>query len=611
LSDLVFGDVFGIVRVALGKKLALKTTAKAAAPRGGVSVDGSGKLALGNGRVQTGVHGHNQAFLLNLPGLGLRLKRAAFDGPVAFAGELVAHLGSGRISLYSVQPDELSLERELPLADPLRSLPRHQVGPGEGSSGQRLLHVHPDGRFAAFVEGRLWAGHLGEGRVVWSLEVALQPTVALDLVRLDEKVCLVVMDHAGGKARLLSIDDRAEPEIELLELEAIGLPAVTDTQAAYQPSSELVVRRTAGGAEERFDVSAFNTHPYPEPEPGFYLTTTAPPPPDRLPGRLYARGEHLLFVPWHAETVVELATGRVLDRGLLPGAGPLRRGVLQVIARNNAALAQLQLEAALSHLEPAPKQQQCPMGIRLPEGPPTLTYLVATGFACRLTPRFELRTHGWGWGSLSQEGGTWRVSSPADLDETLRLLRWMLRADYLPLEADREVGRLYAETLGIPNAPRPESAPLQRDAERLWLRATLETVASCRWPVSDVPERWASEPITPQMAIAALRGLSSWSRSRPYDGLHLVSCALVHHLDRDAQPVLLSLITDFPEPFNWKQYRDAGELLVWLCHRHPDLAASSLAAVRGVSHPHPQAAAELKVVAEALERGARHLWSNG
>ena len=126
-----------------------------------------------------------------------------------------------------------------------------------------------------------------------------------------------------------------------------------------------------------------------------------------------------------------------------------------------------------------------------------------------------------------------------------------------------------------------------------------------------MPERWATEPVTPETAIEALRGLSDWSGIRPYEGLHLVSCLLAHHLDRDAQPVLISLVADHPTPFLWKQYRDAGELLVWLCHRHPDLRDSSLAAIRAVNHPDPQATHELKVVVEALERGARHLWSNG
>jgi hypothetical protein len=609
VSDLVFGDVFGIVRVSLGKKLALKNTSKATAPRGGVSVDGSGKLVLGNGRVQTGVNGHNEVFLLNLPGLGLRLKRGPFDGPVAFAGALVVHLGWKGLSLYRVEQDSLELERELPLAEPIRLLSPRQVGPhGAETSGRRLLHLHPDGRFAALSGGRLWAGRLGEDVVSWSLEVGLHPTVALDLVRLDEAVCLTVMDHAAGKARLLFVDERTE--VQIVEIEAIGLPAVTDGQVVYQPSSELVVRRTAGG-EERFDVAAFNVHPQPAPEPDFYAPSAVPAAPERLPGRLYARADHVLFVPWHAETVVELTTGKVLDRGLLPGPGPLRRGVLEILARHNVALAELQLESSLSHFEPAPKHQQCPMGVCVPDCPPTLTHLVATGFGNRLTDRFALRTHGWAWGAFSHEGGTWKTPPPADLDETLGLLRWMLRADYLPIEVDSELGRLYTDMFGIPSDPHPDREPLVEDAERLWLRATLETIASGGWPVSEVPERWAREPVTPEMAIASLRGLSSWSRIRPYNGVHLVSCVLTHHLGRDAQPVLLSLIAEHPEPFNWKQYRDAGELLVWLCHRHPELKDASLAAVRAVSHPQPQAAHELQLVVAALERGARHLWSNG
>ena len=100
-----------------------------------------------------------------------------------------------------------------------------------------------------------------------------------------------------------------------------------------------------------------------------------PPPPDRLPGRLLAKGPDLLFVPWHHETVAEPSTGRVLDRGLLTSVGPLRRGVLEILARDNAELARLQLEASLSRFEPAPKNQQCPMGIASPcARPPSPTW---------------------------------------------------------------------------------------------------------------------------------------------------------------------------------------------------------------------------------------------
>ena len=132
MSDLVFGDVFGVVRVTLGKKLALKSMQKATVPEGAVSVDASGKIALGNGRFQSGVYGQPHAFLLNLPGLGLRLKRSAFVGPVAFAGSLVAHLGYDGLSLYRVGADDPCRSRA-----PLRKGPPAPPTTGGRSRGGR------------------------------------------------------------------------------------------------------------------------------------------------------------------------------------------------------------------------------------------------------------------------------------------------------------------------------------------------------------------------------------------------------------------------------------------------------------------------------------------
>jgi hypothetical protein len=90
---------------------------------------------------------------------------------------------------------------------------------------------------------------------------------------------------------------------------------------------------------------------------------------------------------------------------------------------------------------------------------------------------------------------------------------------------------------------------------------------------------------------------------------------LAHHMGADAVPVLIKLVEDFPQPPNWQLYRNAGECLGWLCHRHPQLKASTIAAIQAVNHPEVAGMGgwvhEKVVILAALERDAKHLWSNG
>lgn len=618
----LYGDAFGVTRLNVGKSLKLKHTIKVTTPRGGLSIGDAGKLALAPGRVQTGVYGDDGVALLNLPGLGVRGKLAGSSERARLLGAgdaaRIVELGRGDLVVSSLDGAATKRLRALALNsdDAARSLPKQAIGP-QGDGGwpplRAALCVARDGRFAAAYGGRLWGGRVDDDgdELAWTLELAIHPTVAIDLQRAGDETWLTVMDHAAGRARLLRVTDAGA--LEQLELASLAGPRVTETWLLYQPESGVVVRRArASGEETRFDVAPYNAHPRPEPELEVYKGRARPPAPTRLPGQLDAIGERVLFVPWHGETIVELRAGVVLDREIGAGAGPLRRAIVEVMARDNAALARLQLQVELRHFDTNPKGSSCSFGVELPECVGAIGPRVACEFAGKLTDRYELRTHGWGWSSAGQHGGVHGSPREATPEEARAILEWMRDAELLPLELDRDFRRLYTELLGIPHDPQPERRPLSRAAERLWLRATLETIRAGGWPEGPIPASWSEEPITPALAIAAIPGLRDWGQYRPYEGLHLLSCLLAHHLGVDAQPVLLALIAADAKPFNWKQYRDAGELLVWLCHRHAELRGPTIAALEAIEHPDvSEWAHEQKTVLEALRRGARHLWSNG
>lgn len=611
----VFGDAFGLTYVALGAKPKIKSTTKVAAPRGAVSWDDASKLALSDGRLQTGAYGDDGVALLNLPGLGLRAKLSGVEGPVvllARAAATVARHEQNGLSIHEVEGDQLREVRRLSF-EGARALEGRRVGPAyEGPSipTRGALVVSPTGAFVSLAGGVLHAGRIDlEGErdeVFWSMPFALHPSVDKGLAVTDEKAWLTVMDHARSSAELLGVsrDGRAETH----RVDALGLPAISEHHLLYQPTSDRIVRRAwSDGSEESFDVGAHNAHPAEPPEPQFYKGAP-PPPPTRLVGEVRLAGERALFVPWHREHIVDLATNERFDRGLPPDCGPFRRGVLEILARDNEALAPLQMQVRLGGFEHG-KHRQCPLQIAFDVCPPTFAHTLACSALGNITERFELRTHGIGWGSTGRSGGPYgQPAGPAGLEETRAALAWMRPADVVPLEV-ASVHEGYKRLLGIPFEPTPSARPFDERAERVWLRATLETMRAGGWIGVEPSEAWETTPVLIELAHAAADALPRSTRPTPYEGIHLLSCMLAHHFDRDALSPLLALMEGY-EGMSWNLVRQAGELVVWLCHRHPDLKERALAGLRE-QEERGSWNDEKAMIREKLARGARHLWSNG
>jgi len=281
--------------------------------------------------------------------------------------------------------------------------------------------------------------------------------------------------------------------------------------------------------------------------------------------------------------------------------------MLEIVARDNTSLAALQLEMQLGGFHMAPKYRQCPMQISYPPCPPTFAYNLAVSALADVVQRFEMRTHGWGWGSIGRTGGpVGSTASVTGLHETRVALAWMRRADVLPLDV-ASVHEGYTRLLGIPSDPDERYRVFDDVAERVWLRASLETLLAGGWAGVEPSERWESEAISIDLVERAVRAPND--RPQKNDAMHTLACLLARHLDRDALPGLLAIMETHPNAL-WNRYRSGGELVVWLCHRHRDLKGRALAELdaqqaRGDWNP------EKQQVRDALDQGKRHLWSNG
>lgn len=624
----VYGDVFGITRVDLSKQPRIsKHTLKVTNPMGALSMSRDGKLGAVDGRAHTGASGEAAFVSFGLPGLGAKLKEKLPYGEVAglmtcALGDRVVRLRRDDIEVCVIDDKKLMGERVVALPS-ASGLPALALGPQPAYSERPTVHeatarlrVLPDGRYAALTQrGVLCAGKLGaeaaQDEGWWQVALEHDPVAEVSLEVVGEDVWVCVMEAAADTAHMCRINRAGERTVWAIP--SLCPPAPTKDHVYYQPSSDEVRRRSLrDGAQDVYPVGAHNPHPQPDHSDDVYQGSPRPPAPTRLPGHVAASEGRALFVPWHGEVIVDLLGGSVMARGLEVEGGVFRRMILEILARNNQALRLLNTQCSLSAFDHNPKRRTTPIQHTLPWLPSTLTFAVAAHMATNLTDRFNLNASGWRWGSSGTRGGAhW----PGELDEAVSLddaratVAWMLRADCLPTEADAPLIRVYERQRRILNDDGDEAAlKLSGDAERLYLRAMLETIRACGWPVTEVPDAWITEPITAEMACDAIDGLKTWRRYNPYHAVQALCFALTSHLGADAVAPLLKLITDFPTPLMWEQYRNAGERLVWLCHRQPALTARVAAALRAVHHADDGWADNAKdQILSALEERARDL----
>ena len=621
----IFGDAFGLTRLDLTKAPKLsKHSTKVFNPNGVMSLTSDGKLAMMNGRVQTGAYGSPKAVCVGLPGLGIKAEDTRSIAPLGVFGPSTdaraLRFGTNdALAVLRIKDDELVDERAVrfegaPKLSELTVGPQVELGPKHHSQ-RRLLRVMPDGRFLALgSDGQLTAGQAsltpGHDELWWTLPLLIHPTVAARLEMVGETAYAVVMDHDADVARIVEVSRTGSAHV--YELPAISPPAVTERHIVSQVSSDTIWRRDLiSGHDEVFDVGAYNPHPAPAIDPALFHGEP-PGAPTRLPGHVDARGDRVLFVPWHGEAILVVTDRQALDRGLSPGPSGFRRALLEHYARVNEGLRPLQLQSALAHLDQHPRYPSLPCGSWLPALPPTLESCFATVYTTKIINCMELKVGGYSWGSFGGEGGGGWVQERADEADVARLLRWMIGAGMVPNEADSVIERMYGDAMGIPHDPRPDGLRLTPGAERLLLRAFLEGIAGGgKWDVEELPESWAREPITAALANDRLGGLHNWRSYKPYNMLQALCMMLANYMGADALPVLVKLLEDHEEPFVYNHWRNCGELIVWICHAHPEHKDRSIAQISAIHKTHSSWVYEQDLTLKALARGAKHHWSNG
>ena len=144
----IFGDAFGLTRLDLTKAPKVsKHSTKVFNPHGVMSVTNDGKLALMDGRTQTGAYGNDRVVCVGLPGLGIKAEDDKARAPVGLYGPSTdAHVlriqNDAALDVLRVKGDELENLRSIPLAGATR-LDALSVGPQAEIEPDRTRYTPP------------------------------------------------------------------------------------------------------------------------------------------------------------------------------------------------------------------------------------------------------------------------------------------------------------------------------------------------------------------------------------------------------------------------------------------------------------------------------------
>ncbi|MEZ4394912.1 MAG: endonuclease V [Polyangiales bacterium] len=320
LKHHAFVDGFGLTRVSLPDKV--KTERRVCAGLDAtLSVDAGGRALLACHE------GEHEMHHLGLPALRARtrLDRGRVLGAsLTPEGGFVDVMTDGRATPRATLrrwSDPFVTPAFLPL-DPASAPTRPGVTLDDAGPSHRpaRLVTSPRGTWATLLGASptLLVGDLEApvGRLRWSAPVRVPPGALLTLHPFDEgRVVVAAFLPAAQRVMILRFDAEGEAA-PVVELSTRGPAApLTPEVVLHQRDDGTVVRRAlSDGVEERTRL------------------------PDSAcgPGRVFGQGSSAFFLPWHAETVIDLRRGLELDRGLGEHDAPARRALRRVISQANA-----------------------------------------------------------------------------------------------------------------------------------------------------------------------------------------------------------------------------------------------------------------------------------
>jgi len=400
----------------------------------------------------------------------------------------------------------------------------------------------------------LYVGDFSERpvRVRWRAPVAV---AAGDFVTLhpfdDGRVVLCAFSPRRREATVARFSASGRVEV-MRTLPALAPPALLSPEAAlHQPDEEAVLRTELDdGRAVRFALSEAT----------------------RGAGRPLGDGAAMRFLPWDAESIVDLETGVALSRKLSEVDAPVRRFLRERVRLANAFGYAGGLMIELHTLDVNPAQKSYGFGWDSSQGDGSLHSYLAGGSLEALIDDDALRDlDGWRWSSGSGVSLRQPVE-PWDADEVEHAFAALEAAGIPLLEALQCISGAY-DFWG--NGPTPRRAAFTTEGARRFLSGMRFAITARRAEGLRAAAREGHASITAAQVVDALRALPAQRGPRmSYHTLDLITAVAVNALGADAIGVLAGLGA---APASW--HNGLGSMLQgalrWLLSSSPDRDAAA------------------------------------
>ncbi len=537
LKHLAFLDGFGLTRISLPNKV--KTERKVAA-----GLDATLSLNAARTEMLAWRENWNSMHHLAFPAMKALTKIDRFR----LAGASLAPDG-GFVDITTVHgPDAVGELRRFsdPHTPPTSTkLPRRDapVRPGvtldHAKPAWRPLRLvtAPSGVWAALLgsEATLLVGDfsVAEGRLRWSTTVRVPREALVTLHPFDDgRVVVAAFSPSRRESTLVRFDATGNSlGVHVLPSLCPAVPVTSDA-ALHQLSPETVARTPLDGGIAR---------------------TTGIARDDQGVGRVFGHGDAGYFLPWHAESVIDLRSGDAISRKLADDDAPVRRWFREHLARANALGNPAGILFELKNFDPNPARRDFGFSFDATPGDGSLVGVLAAGMLTALTDDDALRNlYGWHWsvgGGLSPEFVADRWDD-AGVDTAFGALE---AAGVPLLECLKCLGDAYSFSY---TSPAPQRVPFTVDGARSFLAGLTWALTHRGAEGVRAASRELASGLTVGDVAAALKALPNERGPRvDYHVLDLLT-VLSAHVFRHELPRVVAALCRVPDA--WRQGIGSG-----------------------------------------------------
>jgi hypothetical protein len=225
-----------------------------------------------------------------------------------------------------------------------------------------------------------------EGRLRWSTTVRVPREALVTLHPFDDgRVVVASFSPSRRESTLVRFDATGNSlGVHVLPSLCPAVPVTSDA-ALHQPSPETVARTPLDGGLAHTSGIARD---------------------DQGVGRVFGEGDAGYFLPWHAESVIDLRSGDAISRKLADDDAPVRRWFREHLARANALGNPGGILFELKNFDPNPARRDFGFSFDATRGDGSLVGALAAGMLTAITDDALQNLHGWHWsvgGGLSPE----------------------------------------------------------------------------------------------------------------------------------------------------------------------------------------------------------------